>query len=69
MWGVLGQCAIVNPPMIFNRGVPYNGESESASSQLDLFKEDSSANDGLTFDDGNAFLTGTNSPQKKAKKK
>ena len=59
---MLGQCAIVNPPMIFNGGVPYNSESESASSQLDLSKEDSSANDGLTFDDEDVFLTGTNSP-------
>ena len=69
MWGVLGERANINPPMIFNAGNVYNGESESASSQLDQSKEDSSANDGLAFDEGDSFLTGSNSPSKRGKKK
>jgi len=68
MWGVLGERANVNPPMIFNAGSIYNGESESASSQLDQSKEDSSVNDGLAFDEGDGFLTGSNSPPKRGKK-
>jgi hypothetical protein len=69
MWGVLGERANVNPPIILNRNLPYNGESESASSHLDQSKEDSSANDGLTVDDGDGFLTGSTSPVRAKKKR
>ncbi len=69
MWGVLGGRANVNPPIIINTLAPYNGESESASSALDLSKEDSSANDGPAFDGEDGFLTGSASSSKAKRKR